>query len=141
MLFGVSIHILQSNVAHAVAQACSCQVVACVKVAWIHIPHIAHWVDEAVRQICGDGHGVPIVADKEAKGAPLAGVTPGLKSIAHHLEVTLYVLNKVQDLVWSIQAGIDPAEPHIDICDPFMLVICLEDQEDGGSPTELRRNL
>ena len=32
-------------------------------------------------------------------------------------------------------------EPHIDVCDPFMLAICLQDQEDGGSPTELRRTL
>ena len=37
--------------------------------------------------------------------------------------------------------GLDPAdhEPHIDICDPLMLVICLEDQEDCGSPAELGR--
>ena len=28
-------------------------------------------------------------------------------------------------------------EPHIDICDPLMLAVCLEDQEDGSSPTEL----
>ena len=39
--------------------------------------------------------------------------------------------------------GIDPAEdkPHIDVCDPLMLAACLEDQEDGSSPTELRRAL
>ena len=39
--------------------------------------------------------------------------------------------------------GLDPVdnEPHIDICDPLMLAIHLEDQEDGGSPTELRRAL
>ena len=32
-------------------------------------------------------------------------------------------------------------EPHIDICDPLMLAICLEDVENGGSPAELRRAL
>ena len=39
--------------------------------------------------------------------------------------------------------GIDPAdhEPHIDVCDPFVLAIHLEDQEDGSSPTELGRTL
>ena len=39
--------------------------------------------------------------------------------------------------------GLDPVdnEPHIDICDPLMLAICLEDQEDGSSPTELRSAL
>ena len=39
--------------------------------------------------------------------------------------------------------GLDPAddESHIDICDPFMLAICLEDQENSGSPAELGRAL
>ena len=32
-------------------------------------------------------------------------------------------------------------EPHIDICDPLMLAIRLEDQENGSSPTELGRAL
>ena len=142
-LVGIIIHVLQCGVPYAVAQACSSQVVVGVKVVWFHIPHIARWVDEAVRQIHGDGHGAPIVADKEAKGLPLAGVAPGLKSIAHHLEVNLYILNKVQDLVWSLQVGLDPAdhEPHIDICDPFMLAVCLEDKGDGSSPAELGRAL
>ena len=99
MLFGVSIHILQSSVAHAAVQMCSQWVVVGVKVVWLHIPHIARWVDKAVWQICGDRHGAPIVADKEAKDKPLAGVTSGLKSVSHHLEVALYVLNKVKDLV------------------------------------------
>ena len=110
-----------------------------VKVVWLHIPHVAHGVDEALRQIHGDGHGTPIVAEEEAKGTPLAGVTPSLKSIARHLEFDLYILNKVQDLVQSIQVGLDPVDhkPHIDICDPFMSAICLEDKEDGSSPAEL----
>ena len=39
--------------------------------------------------------------------------------------------------------GLDPAnnEFHIDICDLFMLVVCLEDQESGSSPAVLRRSL
>ena len=143
VLFGVSIHILQSSTVHAVVQACSCQVVVGIKVVWLHIPHIARWVDEAVQQICGDGHCTPIVTDEEARGTPFAQVAPSLKSVVCRLEVTLYIPNKFQDLVQSIQAGIDPVdhEPHIDVCDPFMLAICLEDQEDGSSPAELRRAL
>ena len=62
---------------------------------WLYIPHVAHGVNKAVRQVCWDGHGGPIVADKEAKGTPLAGVAPGCKSIMHHLEVDLYILNEV----------------------------------------------
>ena len=39
--------------------------------------------------------------------------------------------------------GLNPVdhEPHIDICDPLMLAIHLEDQENGGSPAELGRAL
>ena len=38
--------------------------------------------------------------------------------------------------------GIDPADKsHIDICDLLMLAVCLEDQETGSSPAELRRSL
>ena len=94
-LFGVSIHILQSSMANAVAQACSCWVAVGIEVVWLHVPHIAHWVDEAVWRIHGNGHGAPIVADKEAKGTPLTGVASGLKSIPCHLEVHLYVPDEV----------------------------------------------
>ena len=124
---------------YAVVQVGSSRVVAVVEVIWLHVPHVTGRVDEAVRRVCGNGHGTPIVADKEAKGMPLAGIASGLKSIPHRLEVDLYVPDKVQNLVRSIQVGIDPVynESHIDICDLFMLAICLEDQEDGSSPAEL----
>ena len=68
---------------------------AIVRAANQSVPHVARGVNEAVRWVCGDGHGTSIVADKEAKGMPLPGVAPGLKSITHHLEVNLYVLNEV----------------------------------------------
>ena len=143
VLFGVSIHVLQSSMAHAAAQVCSHQVVAGIKVVWLHIPHVARGVDKAVQWICRDGHCAPIVADEEVKGAPLAQVTHSLKSIALYLEVTLNVPNKVQDLVQSIQVGIDPVDhkPHIDVCDPFVLAVHLEDQEDGCGSAELGRVL
>ena len=80
---------------YAAAQVCPSQVVVGVKVIQLYAPHIACQVDKAVRWVCGDGHGTPIVADKEAKDTPLARVTPGLKSITCCLEVDLYVPNKV----------------------------------------------
>ena len=80
---------------YAVVQACSGQVVVGVKVIWLYVPHIAHGVNEAVRWVLRDRHGAPMVADKEAKGTPLAGVTPSLKSIVCCLEVDLYILNKI----------------------------------------------
>ena len=95
MLVGIVIGELQCGMTYAVAHACSSRVVADVRVVWLYIPHVACRVNEAVRQVRGDGHGAPIVADKEAKGIPLARVMPGLKSIMRCLEVNLYVLDKV----------------------------------------------
>ena len=95
VLVGIFIHILQCGMTYAVAQACSSQVVVGVKVVQLHNPHVAHGVNEAVSQVCGNGHCTPIVADKKAKGVPLAGVTPGLKGITCHLEVDLYIGHKV----------------------------------------------
>ena len=94
-LVGVIVGELQHGVTYAVAQVGFSQVVVGIEVVWLHVPHIAGWVDEAVWWIHGNGHGAPIVANKEAKGMPLAGITPGLKSVLHHLEVNLYVPDEV----------------------------------------------
>ena len=80
---------------YAAAQACPYRVVVGIKVVWLHVPHIAGWVDEAVWRVRGNIHGAPKVADKEAKGMPLAGAAPSFKSILCCLEVNLYVLDKV----------------------------------------------
>ena len=142
-LFGVVIGELQCGMANPVAQVCPHWVIAGVKVVWLHIPHIAGGVDKAVGWVCGNRHGTPKIADKEAKGVPLTRVTSGLKSIMCCLEVDPYVLDEVQNLVRSIQVGLNPVdnESHVDICDLLMLAVCLEDQEDGSSPTELRSAL
>ena len=95
MLVGIVIHILQCGMTYAVVQVCSSQVVVGVKVVWLHVPHVACGVNEAVRWVCGDRHCAPIVADKKAKGVPLARVTHGFKGITHCLEVDLYISNKV----------------------------------------------
>ena len=95
MLVGIVLGELQGGTTYAAVQVCSSQVVVGVKVIQLYIPHITSWVDEAVRWVCGNRHGNPIVADKEAKSAPLAGVTPGLKSNGRHLEVNLYVPDEV----------------------------------------------
>ena len=86
---------LQHGMTYAAVQVGSSWVVVGVKVIWLYVPHITHRVDEAVGWVCGNEHGAPIVADKEAKGAPLAGVTSGFKSIMCHLEVDVYVPDEV----------------------------------------------
>ena len=143
VLFKFIIVELQSGAANTVMQAYPCWVVVGVEVIWLCIPHIAGGVDEAVRQVCGNGHGTPEVADEEAKGVLLARVTPCLNSITHCLEVNLYVLDEVQNLVQSIQVGLNPVDnkSHVDIGDLLMLAVCLEDQEDGSGPAYFRRAL
>ena len=111
-----------------------------VKVVWLHILHIACQKNEAIRQVHGDGHRAPIVVDKEAEGTPLAQVTPSFKGIMHHFQVNLYVRHEVKNLFWGIEMGLDAVdcESYIDIGDLLMLVIHLEDKENGCSPTELK---
>ena len=95
MLAGIIIHVLQCGMTYAVVEACSGWIVVGVEVVWLHVPHVAHGVNKTVRQVCGDGHCTPIVADKKVKGTALAGVTPSLKGIMHHLKVDLYIGHKV----------------------------------------------
>ena len=66
-----------------------------VEVVRLHILHIAHRINEAVRQVCRDGHCAPIFVDKEAEWVPLAGVTPSFKGITHCFQIDLYIGHKV----------------------------------------------
>ena len=86
-----------------------------------------------------DGHRTPIVVDKEAEGTPLAWVTPSFKGIMCSFQVNLYVRHEVKNLFWGIEAGLDTVgyESYVDIGDLLMLVVHLEEKENGCSPTEL----
>ena len=95
VLFRFIIVELQDGTAYAAMQAHPHQIVVGVNMIWIHIPHVAGGVYQAVRRVCGDGHGTPKVADKKAKCTPLAGIASSLKSIMCCLKVNLYVLDKV----------------------------------------------
>ena len=74
---------------------------------------------------------------------PLARVIPGFKGIMHHFQVDLYVGHKVKNLFWGIEVGLDVVDykSYIDVGDLLMLVICLEDKENGCSLTELQSAL
>ena len=118
------------------AQASSGRVVAGVEVVQLHVLHIAHGINKAIRWVHGDRHHALIVVDKEAEGMPLTWITSSFKGIMCHFQV---VRHKVQDLFWGIEVGLDAAyyESYVDIGDLLMLVICLEDEEYGCHPTEL----
>ena len=77
------------------AKKCSGRVVAGVKVVQLHILHIARGINEAVRQVHGDGHCTPIIVDKEAEGTPLAQVSPSFKGVTHRFQVDLYIRHEV----------------------------------------------
>ena len=125
--------------AYAAAQVSSSRVVAGVKVVQLHILHVAHGINEAIRWVCGDQHHALIVVDKEAKGVLPTWITSSYKGITCHFKVDLYVRHEVQDLFWGIEAGIDVAyyESYVDVGDLLVLVIHLKDKEYGCHPTEL----
>ena len=121
-------------------QARPCRIVAGVKMIRFNILYVAGGIHQAIRRVHGDGHSAIEIVYKKAKGAPLAGVTPGLESVTCRLKVDLYVFDEIEDLVWGIQAGLNSAdhESHVNVGNFFVLAVCLEDQENGGHPTELR---
>ena len=87
----------------------------------------------------GDGHHAPIVVDKEAEGVPFAWVTPSFKGITRCFQVNLYVGHKVKNPFWGVEVGLDVVdyESYIDVSNLLMLVIHLEDKENGCCPAEL----
>ena len=120
--------------AYAMTQAHPHQIVAGVKMIQFNIFYVAGGIHQAIRGVHGDGHSAA-----EIMYMPLARVTPSLESIMRHLKVHLYVFDKIEDLVWGIQARLNCAdnESHVNVGNFFVLAVCLEDQENGGFPTEL----
>ena len=101
-LFGIIITELQSRVAYTMMQACPHRTVASVKMIEFGSFDITGGVHQAIGRVCGNGHNTAEIVHKKAIGVPLARVTPGLQSIAHHPEVTLYVLDEIMDLAGAI---------------------------------------
>ena len=90
-LFGVIITELQGRVAYATMQAHPHGTVAGVKMIRFDAFDVTGGIHQALGRVHGDGHSTAEIVHKKAIGTPLAGVAPSLESIAHCLEVTLYV--------------------------------------------------
>ena len=137
MLFGIIVTELQGGMAYTTMQAFPCGTVVSVEVIRFDTFDVSGGVHQAIGRVHGDGHSATEIVHKKAIGAPLARVTPGLESIACHLEVTLYVLDETVYLAGAIEAGIDSVdhESHINIGNFLMPAVCLEHQENGGHPT------
>ena len=129
--------------AYAAAQVSSGGVVVGVKVVQLHVLHVAHGINKAIRWVHGDQHYAPIVVDKEADGMPLTQITSSFKGIVCHFQVDLYVGHEVHDLFWGIEAGLNVVyyESNVDVSDLLVLVICMKDEEHGCHPTELKGTL
>ena len=140
MLFGIFVTELQGGTAYTMMQAHPHGTVAGVKMIRFDAFDVTGGIHQAITRVCGDGHSSAEIVHKETIGMPLAGVTPGLESIACHLEVTLYVLDEIMDLAGAIQVGVDSAdhESHINVGNFLMPAVCLEHQENGGHPTYFR---
>ena len=102
VLFGIIVTELQGGVAYAMMRAHPSRTVVGVKMIWFDAFDITGWVHQAIGRIHGDGHNATEIVHKKAISVPLAGVTPGLESITHCLEVTLNVLDEVLDLAGAI---------------------------------------
>ena len=59
-------------------------------------------IHQAIGRVLGDGPSATEIVHKKTIGAPLAGITPSLESIARHLEVALYVLDEIMDLAGAV---------------------------------------
>ena len=92
-LFGIIITELQDSTAYTTMQACPHWTVASVEMIGFDTFDVTGGVHQAIGRVRGDGHDAAEIVHKKAIGAPLAGVAPGLESIACHWEVALYVLD------------------------------------------------
>ena len=101
-LFGIIVTELQGGMAYTTMQAHPHGTVAGVKMIRFDAFDIAGRIHQAIGRVCGDGHSTAEIVHKKAIGVPLARVAPSLESIVCCLEVTLYVLDKVEDLVGVI---------------------------------------
>ena len=101
-LLGIIITELQGGAAYTMMQAHPRGTVLSVKMIRFDAFDVTGGVHQAIGRVHGDGHNAAEIVHKKAIGTPLAGVTPSLENIVHHLEVTFYVLDEIVDLAWAI---------------------------------------
>ena len=102
MLFGIIVTELQGGAAYTMMQACPRQTVVGIKMIRFNAFDVTGRVHQAIGRIQGDGHSAAEIVHEKAISVPLARVAPSLESIAHCLEVALYVLDEIVDLAGAI---------------------------------------
>ena len=101
-LLGIIITELQGGLAYTTMQAHPCRTVLSVKMIRLDAFDVTGGVHQTIGRVHWDGHNAAEIVHKKAIGVPLAGVVPSLESVAHHLEVALYVLDEVIDLAGAV---------------------------------------
>ena len=99
---GVSVTELQGGLAYTMVQACPHGCVLSVKMIGLGTFDISCGIHQTIERVHWDGHNAAEILHKEAVGTPLAGIVPGLESIAHLPEVNVYVLDEVVDLAGAV---------------------------------------
>ena len=100
--FGIIVTELQGGAAHTTMQAHPHRTVTSVKMIGFDAFDVTGGIHQAIGRVCGDRHNTAEIVNKKAIGTPLAGIVPGLESVVHHSEVTLYVLDEIGDLAGAI---------------------------------------
>ena len=101
-LLGISVTELQGGSAYTMVQAHPRRTVPSVIMIGLDAFDVSGGVHQTKGRVCWDGHNAAEIVHKEAIGAPLACIAPGLDSITHLLEVDLYVLDEVIDLAGAV---------------------------------------
>ena len=99
---GVSVAELQGGSAYAAVQAHPHGCVPSVKMIGLGTFDVSCGIHQIIGRVHWDGHNAAEIFHKEAIGAPLAGIMPGLESVAHLSEIHIYVLDEVIDLAGAV---------------------------------------
>ena len=127
-LLGISVTELQGGSAYTMVQAHPHGTILSVKVIGLSAFDIYCGIHQTIMRVHWDRHKAAEIIHEEAIGMPLAGIAPSLESSTHLLEIDIYVLDEVVDLVGAVEAAIDSAdhESHINIDNSLVLTVCLE---------------
>ena len=128
VLLGISVTELQRGLAYTMVQVHPRGTVPSVEVIGLSTFDVCCGIHQKIGRVLWDRHNTAEIIHKEAIGAPLAGIIPGLEGIAHLPEIDIYVLDEVIDLVGAVEAAIDLADhkSHVNIDNSLVLAVCME---------------
>ena len=127
-LLGISVTEVQGGLAYTMVQAHPRGTIPSVKVIGLSAFDICCGIHQTIGRVRWDRHNAAEIIHEEAIGVPLVGIVPSLESITRLLEIDIYVLDEVVDLVGAVEAAIDLAdhESHVNVDNSLVLTVCLE---------------